>query len=673
VPKTRRRRLLSIGAGVVIVGAAISIPLIVSGGRGAGGHSNTTTIGGFPAGVTLRNIDGGPRYFAGLSQASAWMDSHVLLGAWLELPQTSTEVGYDTAMGNNIYWNLAGSPGSSRVDYNVIRAGGMHVSAPDTSPNTGSETVMWDGSDEADMDYGPGTNGWDPTSTIYNQSACIPSGSQCGYTAADFYYSGQPASYGSTGYPIDGRAVHQGYGKGVLFWESDNQAAQFLKYSDVLSADSYWITDSDLDVASQGGCALLPNSSTACGGGAGSGLTTAQRQLPANYAYDVTELERLQALNGPSKPVVVDIETGCPGNSGACTTPAEMTASAWHALIAGARGIIWFQHNFSGPCVDDRTLIDGSNPNSGMYNCQQTPGVTLHSLVEDLTSFNSTVNRLNSVLLSPFADGYVHTGADVSTMAKWDGSNFYIFAGSGTPANPPAGNQAVTFTVNDPSATSVTVVGENRSIPITGGSFTDSFADANSIHVYQVDSPTNPGTPSGYPKPVLPTTGYWLAASDGGVFSFGDARFRGSTGGVPLVRPVVGMAPTPSGGGYWLVASDGGVFSFGDARFRGSTGGVRLMKPIVAIARTPSGKGYWLVASDGGVFTFGDARFYGSTGGFRLAAPIVGMAPTPSGHGYWLVASDGGVFTFGDAHFYGSTGGVHLQRPIVGISSVPTG
>ena len=36
--------------------------------------------------------------------------------------------------------------------------------------------------------------------------------------------------------------------------------------------------------------------------------------------------------------------------------------------------------------------------------------------------------------------------------------------------------------------------------------------------------------------------------------------------------PVVGMAATPSGHGYWLVASDGGIFSFGDAPFYGSTG-----------------------------------------------------------------------------------------------------
>ena len=77
------------------------------------------------------------------------------------------------------------------------------------------------------------------------------------------------------------------------------------------------------------------------------------------------------------------------------------------------------------------------------------------------------------------------------------------------------------------------------------------------------------------------------------------------------------MAPTPDQQGYWLVASDGGVFSFGDAHFYGSTGDIVLNKPIVAMTPTPDGKGYWLVASDGGVFSFGDAVFHGSTGRHR--------------------------------------------------------
>jgi hypothetical protein len=165
--------------------------------------------------------------------------------------------------------------------------------------------------------------------------------------------------------------------------------------------------------------------------------------------------------------------------------------------------------------------------------------------------------------------------------------------------------------------------------------------------------------------------GYWLVASDGGIFTFGDATFKGSTGAIHLNRPIVGMAATPDGGGYWLVASDGGIFTFGDATFKGSTGAIHLNRPIVGMAATPDGGGYWLVASDGGIFAFGDATFKGSTGDVHLNQPIVAIATAPDGSGYWLVASDGGIFGFGSVGFFGSTGAIHLNQPIVGMTPTP--
>ncbi len=57
------------------------------------------------------------------------------------------------------------------------------------------------------------------------------------------------------------------------------------------------------------------------------------------------------------------------------------------------------------------------------------------------------------------------------------------------------------------------------------------------------------------------------------MFNYGDAAFEGSAGSAHLNDPLIAMAATPDGGGYWLVASDGGVYSFGDARFMGSTVG----------------------------------------------------------------------------------------------------
>jgi hypothetical protein len=171
--------------------------------------------------------------------------------------------------------------------------------------------------------------------------------------------------------------------------------------------------------------------------------------------------------------------------------------------------------------------------------------------------------------------------------------------------------------------------------------------------------------------PVGGPQGYLLSASDGGVFTFGNVPFCGSTGAIALNRPIVGAALTPDGGGYWEVASDGGIFSFGDAPFYGSTGAIHLNQPIVGMASTPDGKGYWLVARDGGIFTFGDANFYGSTGAIHLDQPIVGMTATADGGGYYLVARDGGIFAFGDAVFHGSMGGHNLDAPIVAMALDP--
>ena len=143
-----------------------------------------------------------------------------------------------------------------------------------------------------------------------------------------------------------------------------------------------------------------------------------------------------------------------------------------------------------------------------------------------------------------------------------------------------------------------------------------------------------------------------------------------------------GIAPAPPPGtclpavppctaqGYLLAASDGGIFAYGDAGYHGSIGGHRLAAPIVGVAATPDGKGYWEVASDGGIFAYGDAGYHGSMGGRPLNAPVVGLARTSSGAGYWEVATDGGTFNFGDAYFRGSAGDLTLSRPVVGIGAV---
>src|SRR5205823_936735 len=114
---------------------------------------------------------------------------------------------------------------------------------------------------------------------------------------------------------------------------------------------------------------------------------------------------------------------------------------------------------------------------------------------------------------------------------------------------------------------------------------------------------------------------------------------------------------TPFLEGYWLVATDGGLFLFGSAGFFGSTGNITLNKPIVGMASTPPGFGYWLGAPDGGILVFGDVLVFGSIGTINLTNPIVGI--------------DGGIFTFGDAVFRGSTGDIKLNKPMLGMAVRP--
>jgi peptidoglycan hydrolase-like protein with peptidoglycan-binding domain len=189
------------------------------------------------------------------------------------------------------------------------------------------------------------------------------------------------------------------------------------------------------------------------------------------------------------------------------------------------------------------------------------------------------------------------------------------------------------------------------------------------------------GTPGTVVRPAVAIagdpsgTGYWLASADGGVFTFGSARFAGAAAGTPLSAPIIDIAPTPSGGGYWLAGADGSVLPFGDAGSFGSLAGGPLPNPVVALTAAPDGGGYWMLTAEGGVFTFGSAGFFGSLPGAGVKARAVDLLARPQGDGYWIVDDRGGVHPFGAAPGVGSLPTVNVQPAgkVVSGAATPTG
>jgi hypothetical protein len=120
--------------------------------------------------------------------------------------------------------------------------------------------------------------------------------------------------------------------------------------------------------------------------------------------------------------------------------------------------------------------------------------------------------------------------------------------------------------------------------------------------------------------------GYWVFTNPGP----GDRVRRRA---VPRRRVSLGaqracarLGRHPAGDGYYMDASDGGIFAF-DAPFKGSLGGVKLNKPVVGMVRY--GDGYLMVGADGGIFNFSTLPFSGSLGGKPPAAPVVAVAALP--------------------------------------------
>ncbi len=184
--------------------------------------------------------------------------------------------------------------------------------------------------------------------------------------------------------------------------------------------------------------------------------------------------------------------------------------------------------------------------------------------------------------------------------------------------------------------------------------------------------------------PTRNRTGYWLVAADGGMFAF-NTGFYGSVPGLgfnpagsglahSLNTPIVAMVPSVTGHGYFMVASDGGVFAFGDAHFAGSCPGIGgCVGAAVAVVPDATGNGYWVITKAGDVYGFGDAGYFGAPG--PQSSPVTSAVATPDGRGYYIVDGAGQVFAYGDATSLGGSpaGSTNVFDPATAIVATADG
>ena len=391
--------------------------------------TTTTTPNEMPPGVTLREPDGS--YPVGLPNDPTFF----ALGVWLETVTGKAEVALDQSFGLNLYVGLAHD---DVTELDAIEAGGMYllIQADEWSGDPRAEHPAVDGwlvYDEADLTYGPGWDNWDGTD---GWNTCIPiqdQGGQCGYTVMQHFNDQVPP----------GTLRYANYGLGILHFESDGEAEVFINhgFQDIVSADDYAFTHPD---------------------------TSASDRKGASYGRTVDRIRSLDALDGVRQPVWGFVEVGHPftEDPAPTITAPQMRSAVWHSIIAGARGIVYFNHSFGGSCPTASVLRAGCNPS-------MTPAVA---------EVNSQIRELAPVLNGPFADGYVSAQGPAKVMAKRgpDGA-WYVFAGADT-----TGAAGGEVTLSIAVGSTVEVLFENRNLAVRNGQFVDAFTDGNAVHIYRV-------------------------------------------------------------------------------------------------------------------------------------------------------------------------------------------
>ncbi len=440
-----RRGSLTAISGPVRNLAAISLAVLVISGSGApvgqaAGEVLAAGGSGIAAATILRDVDGGGGFYGGFTSSLPATSDYFPVGVWLESIVERDNVARDKDAGLNTYVGL-----TSNSDLSLLSDSGLFALTNGPSPLSSGLVLA----DEPDMWGGPGASEWTGKWPGHGE-ICNPAGTRCGYSIQ------QKLSDATT----PGSLKYANYGKGVSFWETNEEAAVFINhFQDVVSADNYWFTDPNICGQSEGGT----------GPGKGRSLTHRECRLAANYGWTVDRVRSLMKPAG-AKPVWALVELGHPATESTAPTITgpQIRAAVWSSIIHGARGIVYFNHSFGGSCISQHVLRDAC-------------GAGVRPLV---TILNKLLAELAPVLNAPFLDNVLAHGAGVDTAVKVYNGSLYVLAGAAQPDRQMA---ELTMACLAGTTTLASVVQEGRTVTISNGVLRDVFDDGNAVHLYKLE------------------------------------------------------------------------------------------------------------------------------------------------------------------------------------------
>jgi hypothetical protein len=379
---------------------------------------------------------GGSAYWAKFPAAAAWgwtKPSFFPINVWDAVVTSPLDAAREKAAGVNTYLNLG--PGN---DLAAIRAAHQSV-VGDAPKNLQPEIVGYDLTDEPDGWAGAGSG------PINTQRLNCSTSTPCGFTLMAHLDATVPVN--------SGRFSFTNYTSGVI--TNPSVGRRFLNdYQSVASMDSYFYTATD----------------SACYVSKVYGvLKSGECPKAADYGHDVA----LERAIDRHMPLWNYVELGTTVKSGDNITPGEVGGAVWSSVISGAMGINYFiEDTANGPCGKVDNVIEDTS-------CPQAVAVT-----KEVTKVDGQIRALAKVLNT---QSYRHSfNSRLQTMLKWYDGSYYIFALPGLRGG------AGTYTLKLPAGLNATQIqvlgGEDRTIPVKNGAFSDQFAHEYSYHLYKVVS-----------------------------------------------------------------------------------------------------------------------------------------------------------------------------------------